>query len=189
MREEAITHPTSTDRFDLAGVNKVLAELTERCRRFLDGQPGTVGVIDYSVEARYQRQVWDLVMDLPPRHRYDEAAVADLADAFHRAHERAAGISDPDSQVECLTWRARASCHRPTTATAVSTPPGGPPTHRPVSFGAAGRHEAAVVPAGSVPTSRPLAGPAIVDAAATTVVVPPGATVLRTPSGHLLLRP
>ncbi|MBX5439888.1 MAG: hypothetical protein IRZ32_00005 [Solirubrobacteraceae bacterium] len=56
-------------------------------------------------------------------------------------------------------------------------------------FPAFGRHEAAVHRLDELGAGAVVAGPAIVESPFTTVVVEPGGSVERAPSGSLLLRP
>jgi N-methylhydantoinase A len=190
VREFALTYPTSTDRFDREGVGKVIRELTVAATAFLAEHPRARGAVTHSVEARYSRQVWDLEVDHPGHEHYGDAEVVELAELFHRAHERAAGISDPDSPVECLTWRARAACARSTAHTYSDISTSRPTTdRRAVSFGSDGVHQASVVRVVDLAATEPVPGPAIVEGPATTVVVPPGATLVRTIAGHLIIDP
>ena len=190
VRDVAITHPTTTDRFDGDGLADVIRRLDAAAAAFLAEHPRAVGTVSHSVEARYSRQVWDLVVGHPGHRAFGDAEVAELAQLFHEAHERAAGISDPDSPVECLTWRVRASCAR-STAHAFSDLGAARPTAdvRAVSFGSDGVHEAVLVHAADLTTGAAVRGPAIVEGPATTVVVPPGAKLERTGAGHLVIDP
>ena len=57
---------TTASQFDSASVNAVLADLEDRCRRFAAG-PGArahATAIDFSVEARYARQIWEIEVPL-----------------------------------------------------------------------------------------------------------------------------
>ena len=189
VREFALTYPTSTDRFDHQGVGKVIRELSVAAAAFL-AEHRARGAVTHSVEARYSRQVWDLVVEHPGHEHYGDAEVMELAELFHQAHERAAGISDPDSPVECLTWRARAGAARSTAQTFSDISTSRPSTdRRAVSFGSDGVHQASVVRVVDLAATEPVHGPAIVEGPATTVVVPPGATLVRTAAGHLIIDP
>src|SRR5439155_6878992 len=58
----ATTLRTTTAEFAHEEVNRVLGELQERCRSFLEG-PGAGSIdwrIEYSAEARYPHQIWEL---------------------------------------------------------------------------------------------------------------------------------
>ena len=105
-------HYAVTDNFDVAGVNRTLAGLLARCRRFLEG-PGTGAAehsIDVVAEARYRHQIWEI--DVPiPFHRFERGdQVAGVREAFHRAHEEIFGFGDPGSAVEFVGWRATVRC-------------------------------------------------------------------------------
>ena len=115
--------------------------------------------------------------------------LADLVERFHAAHARAYGVDDPGGAVEFLTWRARACCAP--IGRHGTFRPSGPALDRAgerrVSFPGAGVLDTVVV--GSETLTAALPGPAIVEARSTSVVIPRGATVRRSPAGHLLIDP
>ena len=56
----------TSERFDAAAINAVLAGLEEQCRAFIEG-PGEGSLeqrIDYTVEARYPHQIWEIEVPL-----------------------------------------------------------------------------------------------------------------------------
>jgi N-methylhydantoinase A len=185
--EHAITRPTASDAYDAEAVAATHADLAARGDAFIaaNAVPGGDAWIDYAVEARYRHQVWDLIVghDAPPD-------LADLTARFHRAHEQAFGVDDPEGAIELITWRARASCAPPPRDAVLrrdrSTRPA--TTTRSVSFGPDGTHPARIVRIEDC-GDAPIAGPAIVEALATSVVIPPGATARVSSDGHLLIDP
>lgn len=184
VSEHVRTLPTASDAYDEAAVAEVHAELTRACEAFIEaGQTGGENRIDYSVEARYRHQVWDLIVghEAPPR-------LDDLLARFHAAHEQAYGVADPGGVVELLTWHARASCAPAAGEKRFHAPPSarGRASRR-ASFPGHGVLDTPVVPIDDLVEA--IAGPAIVEAQATSVVIPPGATARRTPLGHLLIDP
>jgi N-methylhydantoinase A len=99
-----------SDRFDFQGVGSDLAELESRALSFLDGAgvPPDRRRVEFSVEARYRSQVWELSVPLRGNGIGDEAALAQLVEDFHRVHEKTFGIQEPGRPIECIDWRAKA---------------------------------------------------------------------------------
>ena len=62
---------------------------------------------DYTVEARYLTQVWELDASFTAERFAGPADVDALVESFHRAHERVFAVRDDAGQVECLNWRGR----------------------------------------------------------------------------------
>ncbi|GAA1687994.1 hypothetical protein GCM10009808_01220 [Microbacterium sediminicola] len=188
--ESSMTFPTSSDRFDAEGVGGVIAELSSRVDRFA----AAIGVdrseitLDWSVEARYRRQVWDLVVPVPDGAFKDGGALALLVAEFHRSHALAYGTDDPTGTVEFLTWRVRASHGSEAERGFEAAAPARAATHRDVSFSGVLHTGARVVPVREL-ADTPVDGPAIIEATATSVALPPGARAALSPQGHILIEP
>ncbi len=186
-------HLTTAGQFDGGGVDAVLADLEERCRQFAAG-PGArarATAFEFSVEARYARQIWEFEVPLRGSRVGGGAALAGLVADVHAAHREIFAIDDPDSEIEFVTWRARARCTlrasemgsavEPAAATRASS--------RSAHFDGHGRVSAAVVSLAAMTPGVPCAGPAIVESPVTTVVVDPGAVARRTARGGLVITP
>jgi N-methylhydantoinase A len=181
---------TTSDRFDFETVNAILADLEEKCRAFITG-PGAGSLeqtIEYAVEARYPHQIWEIELPLRSGRFATEQDVRQLVADFHRAHKEIFEISDPNSEIEAVTWRARVACRLRDAA------PGRlveSPSHaeiggtRRVYFAGTGWVEATVARFERIGSEAPVAGPAIVESSFTTVVVDPGAVATRTAAGSL----
>jgi N-methylhydantoinase A len=192
-RDFVITDVTSTTAFDTERANNALLQLASLAQGFLAG-PGASAIsseITYSVEARYPHQVWEIEVPLP-RQRFDGPAdVEGLRQAFHLAHEQVFAVSDPDSPVEVVAWRA----HVRATLRAVDLT-GGTTSRRAdqrgtrsAYFAGTGTVETQVLAIESLEQGRRLAGPLIVESPVTTVVIDPGAAIERLASGSLLVWP
>ena len=99
-------------RFDFAAVNRIIDELDTQCRTFIDG-PGSGAIqatVEYSVEARYPHQIWEIEVPLPSPRFEGERDRQALVAAFHAAHKDLFEIADPGSEIELVTWRARVRC-------------------------------------------------------------------------------
>ncbi len=188
-------HFAVTDRFDIAGVNATLAGLLARCRAFLEG-PGT-GALEHSIdvvaEARYRHQIWEIDVPLPV-HRFErDDQVAGVCEAFHRAHEEIFGFADPRSAVEFVGWRATVRCRLRAkglgrlareTGYQVTLPPA-----RKAYFAGTGLVQTRIALFDALRPDQSLKGPAVIESPFTTVVIDPGATVVRKRSGTLVITP
>ena len=182
---------TTTADFDYDGVNATLQELARRCQQFIadTGSSLDSSEIRYLVEARYPSQVYELDLPLSSINFTGEEDTERLCADFHRLHEEIFSICDPTSHVEIMGWRAQVTCqlnrrdlpgltHRPTEERGA----------RLAYFGEEGLVETRVVDFESFPKDFLLHGPAIIESALTTVVVPPGTWAERTETGGIALR-
>ena len=186
-----ITFRTTDRDFDFDGVNEVLERLEAKARDFIDG-PGAGAIasrIDFSVEARYPHQVWEL--ESPVRTpRVTEAANLDqLRDDFHAVHREVFSIADERSGIEFEAWHARATCQlrEPVSPRAERT--ADEPRRRSVFLPGRGVEPVPVWRLDAVPLDQMMHGPAIVETATTTVVVDVGASFGRRPTGTLHVVP
>ncbi|MBN2141509.1 MAG: hydantoinase/oxoprolinase family protein [Desulfovibrionaceae bacterium] len=168
-------------------LDRLFRPLEERAARDMAGQGARAGQVflERSLDMRYQGQSFELTTPAPPG--------ADLREAFEALHERAYGHRNPDAAVEAvnLRLRARAATKGPGFA---KIEPGG----RQVPKAALLRTRKAVFQGRALETrvldrDRLLAGncfqgPALVVEYSSTVVVPPGASVLVDGFGNLILK-
>jgi N-methylhydantoinase A len=181
-----------TRRFDMAGVNAVLAGLEARARQFLAtaGKDAIDSRIRFFAEARYPDQVWEIELPLRVTRFTDAADLKLLEEDFHAEHEALFAVADPGSPVEIVGWHVQAS--------ATLREPGLPrlghgvgdkvlDASRPVYLGASGWQETPVHGFEQVPATMSLAGPAIVESSFTTVLVEPGTRFRRDPAGSLVV--
>jgi N-methylhydantoinase A len=173
--------------FDFDAVNGVLGELEARAREFIEG-PGEgleTSTIDFSVEARYPHQVWELEVPLRGSRIVTDADLAALCADFHAVHRDVFAIADEASGIEFASWHARARCRLAEPVRPQATVADEPPTKRQIFLPGEGAVTAEVWKLEAVPVGEPLCGPAIIEAAATTVVVDPGIGFERRASGAL----
>jgi N-methylhydantoinase A len=186
-----ITFRTSDAAFDFDGVDSVLAELERRARGFIDG-PGAEAVessIEFSVEARYPHQVWELEVPLRTGRIASTGALDELRRDFHAVHREVFAVADDASPIEFESWHARARCRLSEPARPQAIREQVPPTRRRAFFEDAGALDVDVWRLAALPVDERLRGPAIVETATTTVVVDAGATFVRRPSGTLHISP
>jgi N-methylhydantoinase A len=183
---------TTSERFASATSNQILAALARQCQAFIDGPcAGSLEqTIEYAVEARYPHQIWEIEVPLRIAQFGGPDELAGLVADFHAAHHELFEISDADSGIELVTWRARVGCrlrHGATERLVAGAPGVDLEARRKVYFAGHGWVDAAVRRFEAVSETDPLDGPAIVESSFTTVVVDPGARARRTASGSLVI--
>ena len=187
---QAMRH-TASGRFDFEGVNAVLAELETRCRAFqaaMDAGPESVS-IDWTTEARYPDQAWEIEAPLRKGRFEGPADVARLVEDFHEIHKDIFAVNDPHSAVEMIGWSATIRCRIGSAAVGrlrvseSATPPG----RRRIYFRESGWVEANTIRFETMPEGGVAIGPAIIESSFTTVVVDPGARARKDASGCLVI--
>jgi len=189
----ARTLPGRADAIDLEAVNGCLAELDAAggARMAEEGVPAADVRVAYSADMRYVGQAYEL--EVPVSAPLAAGRIAEAVRGFHAAHERVYGYARADQPVEFVNYRA---VHRyPLPSLKVR-----PPARSEGGVGAArvGERRAYFAPGGFVATSiydrarLPLGsqvpGPAIVEQADTTTVIPPGYAAAVDASGNLRIR-
>ena len=97
-----------SDDFDHAAAERAFSELTERCDQFVleaggDSQEAT---LEFTAEARYARQVWEIDVPLAGNALDSPTAVADFVAAFHERHEQIFAVRDQRSPIHLIGLRA-----------------------------------------------------------------------------------
>lgn len=194
ISEFAVSSYAETRALDLAAVNAALARAERRADAFLSGLAGLDPVDtrkEATVEARYEQQVWELEVTLPALRLRDEDDVAELARRFHRIHERVFAVSEPERDLECLTWKVRAVAElgKPRMAPArAGEHRNGKRVHRrAVTFAGLGVRDTPVYEGELVAPGTVIEGPAIVEEPTTTLVVDPGARVVASAHGSYVI--
>lgn len=110
VAEYSRSHYVETNNFNYSNVQRVQDQLTLEANRFLDRNkvPSEKRVLEYSVEARYPYQVWELPIPLSGISLINEEGVTKLVRRFHEEHERVFAIKEPGVHIECLFWKIRA---------------------------------------------------------------------------------
>jgi N-methylhydantoinase A/oxoprolinase/acetone carboxylase beta subunit len=178
---------------DLDAVNRCLAELDAagQARMREEGVSPAAVQVAYSADMRYVGQSYEL--EVPIAAPFTRRELLDALQRFHSVHERVYGYARAQQPVELVNFRA---VHRyPLPAPEVRPPAGGagavgdariderPAYFAPRGFVATGIYERARLPLGAR-----VRGPAIVEQADTTTVIPPGYAAVVDPSGNLRIR-
>ncbi len=180
--------------FDRERANAVLEGLQAQCRDFCNG-PGAGSIrseINFSVEARYQEQVWEIEVPLARPEFNSDEDVSALVESFHDTHDALFAVRDTASDVEVLTWVARVSCSLQNADTV--KPPSAPGRSgaggtRKAYFPDLGTIDTPVRQVGDLETGKRRAGPLLVESPVTTAVIDPGAEVALSANGSLLIYP
>jgi N-methylhydantoinase A len=183
---------TTTCAFDKKLANKTLAELKRKGEAFLvEGGAGTVDPrIDYSVEARYEHQVWEIDVPLRTGEFSTDADIQQFVEDFHAAHEKIFGFRDPVSAVEVIGWVSRARCrlHNSDVGRIAEREQAGPQGGtRKAYFSGTGHIDVPVRTFDALAVGDIHQGPAIVETPFTTIVIDPAAKFRRTPAGSLVV--
>ena len=186
----AMLHAESAG-FDRARVNAVLARLEAECRDFAAG-PGAGAeaiAIEWSTEARYIDQAWEIEVPLRQARFESDADLAALVADFHATHQDVFAVSDPDAPIEAVSWNAEVRCRigSPDPGRLVATSADARLAPRRVHFIGTGWHEADVWRFEALATGARIAGPAIVESDFTSIVIDPGATAMRDAAGTLVI--
>ena len=183
---------TQTASFDIKGVNELLARLEDQCRTFIAG-PGADSIeqiIEFTAEARYPSQIWEIEVPLRGTRIASDNDVADLHEDFHAIHEEIFAIADSKSEVEVVGWRANVRCRlRDGVQWNVKEADGGVevPASREAYFSGVGLVETKVLRFEDMERGARVEGPVIIESSFTTVVVDQGASAKRYASGSLVI--
>ena len=191
--QHARTLQSLADAVDLDAVNRCLAELDAagRARMQEEGAPLAAVEVRFSADMRYAGQAYELEVGIGAP--MSPARIAEAVRGFHERHERVYGYARGEQPVEMVNFRA---VHRYPLPTPVLRAPA-------AAAGAAddavvGERRAYFAPDGFLPAARyerarlalgsRVTGPAIVEQADSTTVIPPGYAATVDPSGNLRIR-
>jgi N-methylhydantoinase A len=179
-------HYGRSDAPEREGVARVLRSLAEGMASFIAAAGGR-GEVEWWAEARYPQQTWEIEVPFAGPEPPDWDA---LAAAFHAAHREMFAVCDPASPVEVLAWRARARCRVREGETPRMAAPSGAaaPGSRRAFFHGVGWAEVPVHAPAALDEGASVRGPAILETAFTTIVLPPQAAAVRLPSGVIEVR-
>ncbi|WP_321954209.1 hydantoinase/oxoprolinase family protein [Paraburkholderia bannensis] len=192
VTEETVSLFTTSSNFKsedvLTRLEDMDASLDAFRRKLSDEHKAANYRIDYSVEARYASQVWEIET---PIERDSVTNIAELVESFHRTHERLFAMRDEGSAIEFISWKARlvvdtgikldsAKLRSPSKGDAAVT-------ERGCFFGGDVPVSTKIYTAAAVRPGLKMTGPCIIEEPTTTIVVFPGMTAEVTQNGHYLL--
>ena len=189
----ARTLPGRAETMDLTAVNRCLAELDAagRERMRAEGVPAAEVHVGYTADMRYVGQAYEL--DVPIAAPVVPAHVPAILAAFHAAHERVYGYARAQQPVEFVNFRAVHTFPLPRpvvrpAARASRSVDEARTGERPAWFAPDGFVATAVYDRARLSAGTRVTGPAIIEQADTTTVVPPSYTALAEDSGNLRIR-
>lgn len=189
--EQSATVPTRSDHFDRAAINAALDDIDDKLGAFA-GTLAERGFSDYDivhrVDAHYAAQVWDIAVDLPSTRIESDDQETALSEAFHANHRRIFSVDDRQSAIEYLNWTGRLSVRLPE-VTVKARDAGGDSesTPRQVWFDVADSDRARVFRGDQIKVGQEIAGPAIIEEATTTIVLPENCTATLTGNDNFVI--
>jgi len=185
---------TTARKFDGKRIAATLAELDGFCSEFAAG-PGAGSEAEsreFSVEARYPHQVWEIEVPVRRPQLRSPDDIACLVADFHATHRQIFAVDDPGSDIEFVTWRARINCRlHQARGRELSFEPRATRTisRRRAYFRELGWVEAGVEHFDTLPRDGGVVGPTIIESPFTTVVIDAGASAELGQSGGLIVTP
>jgi len=178
-RDYIRTKLTELEPHTLSVIRDMFAEITTQALEdFAGDDAAQVPTFEYLADLRYQGQEHTVAIPFPVA---SETALAEAAALFHEAHERRFTYR-LDNPIELVNFHVVATvavdkpelAQRPITGAAVETAVMG---SREVDFDQHGIHDSVIYDGLRMEPNMRIAGPAIIQEPAVTLVVPPGKTV------------
>ena len=176
---------TNSSDFELARVNEIFAELEAEAIAELKAQGFARSRIQISrfADAKYSNQIHELTIPIPSRGKIKKSDIPVIAEEFHALHERMFSYCVRESAVDLFHWRITAVGRLPERDAAVQKR-----TRRPVAdaekgtrkvyFRAFGKYRRTKIYDGDrIQHGMTVRGPAIVEQANSTILVPPTDTL------------
>ncbi len=176
---------TLSSDFEYEEINQALSSVRSEMEAFVDAVPEDgPRKFRYSCEARYDRQLWEIDVDIPFGEFRSEDDVASLKSAFDAMHQRLFQNNQPEAPIELLAVRGEASVLRSK-----------PSLEKPVNVsdpqnGGAGQYgrrtvifdgqalEASIIEGQLTRQGDVIAAPAVIEESNTTIVLPPGSRAM-----------
>lgn len=181
---------------DSSGVNQVLCMLEEEAVSFLESNavPVEKRELQFSVDARYHSQPWDLTIPLKAGTLGDKSDVMELVRTFHETHESVRGSREEGEFIACSTWRVKAVGRKRTLELREVDFGGDTPSEtallgkRDAYFkGLGGVVETPVYNGHALKTGNFIGSPSIIEHTETTLVVFPGSSISVSKLGNYIV--
>jgi N-methylhydantoinase A len=190
-RDYVRTLYTTTATADPAVVEAAFAALEREGAAMLEraGVPFAQRRFERSVDARYARQSYELVVPVP-QGLFDAAALDQIAESFHDRHRSTYGHDNRSEPVQIVSLRVAAIGEIPPLT--IRDKPSASArdavkTKRPVWFRQTGTAEAAVYDRSRLPADWRAPGPMVIESVESTILVPPGWQANMNEDGFVLL--
>jgi N-methylhydantoinase A len=142
-----------------------------------------------SIDARYERQSFELSVPVPPR-ALDSASLAEIAEAFHDRHRQTYGHDNRSEPVQLVSIRVAAIGAIPPLRIQDKTAPAATDaikSKRQVWFRQSGAADATVYDRSRMPAGLVAPGPAVIESLESTILVPPDWQARMTDDGFVAL--
>jgi N-methylhydantoinase A len=191
-RDYVQTLLVTADAADPAAVEAAFAALERKGDAMLDGAGVAPGRrrFERSVDARYRRQSYELVVPVAP-DPVDRATLATIAEDFHQRHRVIYGHHNRAEPVQIVSLRVAAIGEIPPLVVRdVPDASGADPRkgRRRLWFRATGSVDAAIYDRRHMPAGLALAGPAVIESLESTILVPPGWGAAVNGDGFVLMK-
>jgi N-methylhydantoinase A len=192
-RDYVRTVYTTTATADARAIEAVFAELEREGAGMLDraGMAGERRRFERSIDARYERQSYELAVAVPGKV-LDAAALQGVAEAFHDRHKLTYGHDNRSEPVQLVSLRVTAIGAIPTLT--ISTSPAAPgdaanaiKAQRQVWFRGIGATQATIYDRRHMPAGLLAPGPAVIESLESTILVPPAWTARMDEHGFIHL--
>ena len=192
-RDYVRTVYTTTATADAHALEAVFAELEREGAGMLDraGMAGERRRFERSIDARYERQSYELAVAVPGKV-LDAAALQGVAEAFHDRHKLTYGHDNRSEPVQLVSLRVTAIGAIPTLT--ISTSPAAPgdaanaiKAQRQVWFRGIGATQATIYDRRHMPAGLLAPGPAVIESLESTILVPPAWTARMDEHGFIHL--
>jgi N-methylhydantoinase A len=193
LRYETVrTHVGDARKIGAADLRRVFAEMEDEGRRRLAGAFTGPVRVKPAVDMRYGEQIFEITVSLDGIDLDAPDLMQEVVERFHRRHEELYTYSAPEQEVVLVNARLAVVGELPALPeepALPARPPAAPRLRRPVYLGAdAGWCEVPVFDLEALAPAQALAGPAIVEAPTTTVLLRAGERATVTPLGWLDIR-
>jgi N-methylhydantoinase A len=182
------------DDMEMAELEEQFKTLEAEGRRALQTSGITTDriVFERSADMRYVGQEHAVAVRMPANVR-DESARQEIKRLFDEAHDLRYSHSAPEESADIVSLRVSAigrleKPQFPKIPESTATPPAAQRGTRAVIFEGAGSVEAKVFDRTKLLAGNVIAGPAIIEEAASTTIVEPGDTVTVNSYGHLIMK-
>ena len=176
---------------DAAALQAAFEALEQRGAAMLDraGVAPEQRRFERTVDARYSRQSFELVVPVPPRP-VDDAALAEIAAAFHDRHRYTYGHDNRGEPVQIVSVRLAAIGATPPLLIrdqVAAARTDAVKSKRQVWFRETGTVEAAIYDRRRMPAGLAAPGPVVIESLESTILVPPGWQAKMNDDGFVLL--
>jgi N-methylhydantoinase A len=190
-RDYVRTVYTTTAGADPAALQAVFAALEKEGTAMLDRASVAPDRrrVERTVDARYERQSYELSVPVPARP-LDQAALEEIAEAFHARHRATYGHDNRAEPVQLVSARLTAVGTIPQLLVRDQTAPAGSDAvkgTRQVWFRATGAVTATIYERRRMPAGFVATGPAVIESLESTILVPPAWQARMSEEGFVLL--